>query len=421
MKKLITPLSIAMLSIVFTQQIAHAQTNTFPATGSAGIGTTTPDASSLLEIKSTTKGMLAPRMTKAQRDAIVSPATGLLIFQTNSTPGFYFFNGNAWVAVSPKGTNTTLSNLVSPTAINQSLLPGLNDSLDLGSGTNTWRNGYFGGKVGIGATTPNAPLQFSNIIGNRKIVMWESFNNNHQFYGFGINGNTLRYQVDGTASDHVFFAANSASNSVELMRIKGNGNVGIGSSTPSNKLDIGDYSNNADTYLGIKTTGGNVHKAGIKLRHFNDTYGFDLVSDETVNGFYIKHHFADSAGVNVLFIDGNNNNNVAIGTNTTSAGYKLTVGGKIICTELKVQLQPFPDYVFDKNYKLRSINEVDNYIQANKHLPNMPTANEVEKNGMSVGEIQGKLVEKVEELTLYIIQQQKQIEELQKQIIALKK
>lgn len=81
--------------------------NTFPSTGAAGIGTTTPNTSSLLEIKSTAKGFLMPRMTKAQRDAITSPATGLLIYQTNSTPGFYYYNGTAWAAISLKGWSLT--------------------------------------------------------------------------------------------------------------------------------------------------------------------------------------------------------------------------------------------------------------------------------------------------------------------------
>ncbi len=86
MKKIIT---ISMVVIVLiTSQNAKAQTNTFPTHGAAGIGTTTPDASSLLEINSTKAGLLIPRMTKNQRDGIASPATGLLIYQTNSTPGF---------------------------------------------------------------------------------------------------------------------------------------------------------------------------------------------------------------------------------------------------------------------------------------------------------------------------------------------
>lgn len=94
------------------------------------------------------------------------------------------------------------------------------------------------GNFGIGTGAPNAPLQFANTIVNRKIVLWENTNNDHQFYGFGINGNTLRYQVDIPGSSHVFFAGASATSSTELMRIQGNGNVGIGTNAPANKLQI---------------------------------------------------------------------------------------------------------------------------------------------------------------------------------------
>lgn len=93
-------------------------------------------------------------------------------------------------------------------------------------------NGY----VGIGTTAPNAPLQFANAIANRKISLWESVNNDHQFYGFGINSSILRYQVAGTPNDHVFYAGASATTSNELMRIKGTGNVGIGTDIPGAKL-----------------------------------------------------------------------------------------------------------------------------------------------------------------------------------------
>ncbi len=81
---------ITMVATVVACCAIKAQTNTFPSTGAAGIGTITPNASSLLEIKSTTKGLLIPRMTQAQRNAIASPAAGLIIYQTNNTPGFSF-------------------------------------------------------------------------------------------------------------------------------------------------------------------------------------------------------------------------------------------------------------------------------------------------------------------------------------------
>ncbi|MBW7839565.1 MAG: FG-GAP repeat protein, partial [Chitinophagaceae bacterium] len=72
-----------------------------------GIGTTNPDASAKLDVTSTDKGMLVPRMTEAQRNAISAPATGLLIYQTDNTPGFYYYNGSAWGPVSKSGAGNT--------------------------------------------------------------------------------------------------------------------------------------------------------------------------------------------------------------------------------------------------------------------------------------------------------------------------
>src|SRR5262245_51233812 len=95
---------LAVIIIMMLPRIIQAQ-NIFPTNGSSGIGTITPDASSIMEMKSTTKGMLTPRMTKAQRDAIVSPATGLMIYQTNNTPGFFYFDGSGWTPVTPKSAN----------------------------------------------------------------------------------------------------------------------------------------------------------------------------------------------------------------------------------------------------------------------------------------------------------------------------
>jgi hypothetical protein len=111
MKNILIGLLIASAQLTGT---AFAQTNTFPQTGAAGIGTTNPHSSSLLDITSTAKGVLVPRMTKTQRDGISTPAAGLLIYQTNSTPGFYYFDGSGWTAVTPKaGANKTLNNLYS--------------------------------------------------------------------------------------------------------------------------------------------------------------------------------------------------------------------------------------------------------------------------------------------------------------------
>ncbi len=109
------------------------------------------------------------------------------------------------------------------------------------NGVNTGKNimSMLGnGNVGIGTNTPNAPLQFSNAAVNRKVVLYETANNNHQFYGLGINGFTFRYQVDDVSSSHVFYAATGTTTSNELMRVRGDGNVGIGNVNPSEKLDV---------------------------------------------------------------------------------------------------------------------------------------------------------------------------------------
>jgi hypothetical protein len=94
------------------------------------------------------------------------------------------------------------------------------------------------GNLGINNQSPNAPLHFSNSIEERKIVLFEDANNNHQFNGFGIVAGQLKYQVGSTSADHVFNAGSSATISKELLRIKGNGLVGIGTSTPSTQLTL---------------------------------------------------------------------------------------------------------------------------------------------------------------------------------------
>ncbi len=104
---------------------------------------------------------------------------------------------------------------------------------------------------------------------------------------------------------------------------------------------------------------------------------------------------------------------VGILTTNPAVGYALSVDGKIICEELRVQLSgAWPDYVFADNYTLMPLQGVESFIKNNRHLPGIPSALEMEKNGLSVGEMQKKMMEKIEELTLYILQQQKEIDAL---------
>lgn len=137
MKRNITITLAAILFVALLNPVSGQ--NTYPASGAVGIGTLSPNASSLLDITSTSKGVLIPRMTKTQRDAIASPATGLLIYQTNSSPGFYYYTGAQWTPIAAKGANTKLSNLsAAGTAINRDLTPATNGAVDLGSKTKRW-------------------------------------------------------------------------------------------------------------------------------------------------------------------------------------------------------------------------------------------------------------------------------------------
>lgn len=117
--------------------------------GNIGMGTPSPHPSALLDITSTTRGLLLPRMTAAQKTAITSPAEGLVIFQTDETKGFYYFD----VGWKPIGSSTqtqanlSLSNLAAPTAVNQHLLPNSTATRDLGGASKAWRNIYISGTL----------------------------------------------------------------------------------------------------------------------------------------------------------------------------------------------------------------------------------------------------------------------------------
>lgn len=117
------------------------------------------------------------------------------------------------------------------------------------------------------------------------------------------------------------------------------------------------------------------------------------------------------------FVSGN------IGVGTDSPDAKLTVKGDIHTQEVKVDLNGAvaPDFVFEETYALRTLEETENYIQLNKHLPEIPSASEMEENGFELKEMNLKLLQKVEELTLYLIIQNKQNKEQQERIEKLEK
>ncbi|MCS3798188.1 hypothetical protein [Niastella sp. OAS944] len=115
------------------------------------------------------------------------------------------------------------------------------------------------------------------------------------------------------------------------------------------------------------------------------------------------------------------NGSVGIGTNSPG-NFKLAVEGGIAARSVKVTTAAFADYVFEPTYKLRPLSSVESYINENKHLPGMPSAKEVEKDGgFELGNMNVKLLEKIEELTLYVIELKKENEQMKKEIKDIRK
>jgi hypothetical protein len=187
------------------------------------------------------------------------------------------------------------------------------------------------------------------------------------------------------------------------------GNVGIGTLNPEsgNKLEVigGEFKCNQDIILG-----NNDWYFDSRFWANGDVFGI-YPSNPNHTGWLTDKGFR-------LFNDGKVAIGIPVSLNNTD--YRLSVEGKIVCQQVVVNIDGWPDYVFKPEYKLLSLPELSNYITKNKHLPGIPTDNEMIKNGNNLGNTDSLLMLKIEELTLYLIDQQKQIEELQMELKTLR-
>jgi hypothetical protein len=193
------------------------------------------------------------------------------------------------------------------------------------------------------------------------------------------------------------------------------GNVGIGTATPDAKLNVVGNINidnidwATDNELRIREGGSNSYGAFFK-------YGLnDLLAIGTRNADLDFTAIQISRGsLNTVF-----NGNVGIGV--VNPINKLAVNGTIHCKEVKVDMTGWPDFVFKKEYNLPTLEQVEKHIAEKGHLENIPSEEEVLKNGINLGEINAKLLQKIEELTLYMIEMKKENENIKKENAEMKK
>lgn len=279
------------------------------------------------------------------------------------------------------------------------------------------------GNVGVGTPFPQSLL---HIDGGELILEEENrlgilrSTGPNAFLSFQNNGNTagadFGYFNDET--DRYFFI-NTPGGSFGELTIRNNGAVGIGTLT-----ELANYKMNVDGDIGLSDGNGkigffegeeeqgNIRWTGEDIRILNSaTTGNDhdiflSATDDII--FQVGQNTATSMRLN-------DNGTVAIGPNiSVPDNYLLALDGRMICEEVLVRLsQNWPDYVFEKDYDLMPLSDLEQFINQNGHLPNIPNAAEVEaEGGASVGETQRLLLEKIEELTLYVLQLQKEIEVL---------
>ncbi len=461
------------LVFAYSNNFDSVSVMTLTSAGQLSLGTKSPNYSAIMQLESTGKGLLIPRMTSSEKNAIPTPANGLLVYDTDlRTFSYYDAVAASWQNTA---ASSDLSGYLLINDFNTSVAGGITQS-----DTTNWNTAFsWGNHADAGYITADSQDSLSNKTGN--ISMW----NNDAGY---ITDTSLIYlwQENG---DNIY---------------RNSGNVGIGTNIPGKPLEIYSvYNVNVGSFLKTSTI-----RLTNKKKYYNESkthapgppedivpeylYKWDIENaNNTLNFKFIKYDPAqiglgqninpvtkitfsgngtltaakfvgDGSGLTNIGLNGplildndmepwtnsgwrarlqsplgtvwasTNKSNLGdyyLGLGMTNSGWYfmkryengdynyVTVireDGRIRCTEVVIETNEWKDNVFNKTYNLKSIEETEQYISQHGHLPDIPSEKEIIKNGLETSEMIKLQMQKIEELTLYIIEQNKRIKALEK-------
>lgn len=281
-----------------------------------------------------------------------------------------------------------------------------------------------GGQISIGTTTPTAQFEVTTTMMNNPAI--------------SANGKSVGVYAEATAQQSSLIKRSNLYGDLDGIAVFGNAKYTtasvngsmygiVGSATelnPLNNVGVFGEAKNATGYnhgiVGYVNSSTGYYNAGVSSfvgLNTSATYNRAIWGEAPV----ANNHYAGFFNGNVDIKSGV----VTIGDGTlcTPAGYKLFVEQGILTEKVKVAINcssAWADYVFANDYKLKPLSEVEAYIKENKHLPNIPSASELVSEGLNLGEMQAKQMEKIEELTLYMIEMKKEIDTLKKENQSLK-